>query len=69
MRTAVISDLWALRKIVANPFEVVRFRKNLSPEAFVQVRLRNRPPLSLRGGKSDYHMFHRIFLKDEYCLC
>ncbi|MEE8143456.1 MAG: FkbM family methyltransferase [Planctomycetota bacterium] len=68
MRPADISDLWTLRRIAANPFEVLRFRKNHSPEAELQVRLRDQPPLNLRGGKSDYHMFSRIFLRDEYRL-
>lgn len=32
------------------------------------VRLRAAPPLTLRGKTSDFHMFHRIFLEDEYRL-
>ena len=32
------------------------------------VQFRDKPYLYLRGGMSDYHMFHRIFLRDEYRL-
>lgn len=58
----------AVRRLATNPWEVVRFRKNQRENQVLEVRLRAAPPLTLRGKTSDFHMFHRIFLNDEYRL-
>ena len=68
MRLRDLTDYWQLRRLTENPWEVVRFRKNRDPEAELTVRLRQGPPVFVRGGRADYHMFHRIFLRDEYRL-
>ena len=68
MRFSDMTDYLALRRLVNNAGEVARFRRNRDVEAELEVRLRSRPPLFLRGGRSDFHMFHRIFLRDEYRL-
>lgn len=44
------------------------FRKNRTLDRELVVEMRNQPPLYLRGGREDFHMFHRIFLRDEYRL-
>lgn len=67
MRPADLTDYLALRRLVENPWEVLRFRKaGRRTERTLEARFRDGPPLLLRGGTSDFHMFHRIFLRDEY---
>ncbi len=67
MRLSEVRDFLALRRIVRNPWEVLRFRKK-GEGASIQIRLLGKPPLHIRGGRSDFHMFHRIYLADEYRL-
>jgi FkbM family methyltransferase len=61
-------DWRALRRITGNPWATVRFRKRQRPGDVFEVRMRDGGPLWLRGGRADFHMFHRIFLRDEYRL-
>jgi len=68
MRITEISDWFLLRRLVTSPRKVMRFRRNHDPAAELELRLRAAPPLYLRGGRSDFHMFHRIYLRDEYRL-
>ncbi|MHC4077366.1 MAG: FkbM family methyltransferase [Planctomycetota bacterium] len=68
MKLSDLTDYLALRRLVKNPAEVVLFRKNRNVERELVVQMRNQPPLYLRGGREDFHMFHRIFLRDEYRL-
>jgi FkbM family methyltransferase len=68
MRREDVADFFRLRRFTANPWEIVRFRKRQSSGEELQVRFRNDPPLWLQGGRADFHMFHRIFLRDEYRL-
>ncbi|MBI3724487.1 FkbM family methyltransferase [bacterium] len=68
MRPEDFFDYLALGKIAQNPWEIVRFRKAQAPGRTLEVRFKDGPPLFLRGGLSDFHMFHRIFLRDEYRL-
>ncbi len=68
MRLADVRDYLALRRIAENPLEVLRFRKGQPLDSELQVRFRSRPALYLRGGRADFHMFNRIFLRDEYRL-
>jgi len=63
-----VRDYWALRRLASNPYEVLRFRKSQTAESELEVCFRGRPSLFLRGGRADFHMFHRIFLRDEYRL-
>src|SRR5262245_14629723 len=46
----------------------MRFRKRQREGLELEVRMRQGGPLRLRGGRADFHMFHRIFLRDEYRL-
>ena len=66
MRPADLTDYLQLRHLVENPWEVLRFRKTQTPGQTLEVHLLGAPPLFVRGGTSDFHMFHRIFLRDEY---
>ena len=68
MRLEDISDYFKLRSLVANPWEVLRFRRGQRPGQTLTVQMQGEPPLFLNGGQADYHMFHRIFLRDEYRL-
>lgn len=68
MRFEDLVDYFKLRKLTLNPWEICRFRRGQEPGGELAVRFPDRPPLYLYGGKSDYHMFHRIFLRDEYRL-
>ncbi|MCA8959078.1 MAG: FkbM family methyltransferase [Planctomycetes bacterium] len=74
VRLADVRDYWTLRRWTENPLEVLRFRKQQSDGSELEVRFGShaphspRPTLRLRGARADYHMFHRIFLRDEYHL-
>jgi len=68
MRLEDVGDYLALRRIAANPWETVRFRKTRKPGQTLAVQLRASAPLALRGDSNDFHIFHRIFLRDEYRL-
>ena len=68
MRLEDFRDWLALRRIATNPWAVVRYRKSHREGQVLAVRLRDAGPLELRGGRADFHMFHRIFLRDEYRL-
>lgn len=63
-----LTDYFKLRRLAANPMEIVRFRKRQMGSQDLEVQLRGRPSLHLRGGRADFHMFHRIYLRDEYRL-
>jgi FkbM family methyltransferase len=68
MKLEDIANYWTLRKQTRNPFSIVRFRKNGKAGDDLRVDYIDRPPLFLRGGTEDYHVFHRINLRDEYRL-
>jgi FkbM family methyltransferase len=68
MRIEDLTNYLKLRRIVSNPGEVLRFRKRQRGSEDLTVRFKQRPPLQLRGGCADFHMFHRIYLRDEYRL-
>ena len=55
-----------LRRTVQNPWEVVRFRKRDRLGHSLRVQLRDEPALHLEGGLQQFHIFHRIYLRDEY---
>ena len=71
MRLADFSDYWTLRRIAENPWEVVRFRKRSkrpgSPRE-LEVRLLDGGSFFLRAGQTDFHVFNRIVVRDEYDL-
>ena len=66
MRIEDIHNFFTLRQITSNPFEIIRFRKNRNIENLLEVQFLNGPPVYLRGGTRDFHLFHRIYLRDEY---
>ena len=68
MRPEDFRDYFKLHRFVANPWQVVRFRKTQTLGTALSVLLRDAPALHLRGGLPDHHMFHRIYLRDEYRL-
>ncbi len=68
MKFEDIQDYLYLRGKVRNAWEVVRFRKTASKEDQLVVDYVDEPPLFIRGTTNDWHMFHRINLRDEYRL-
>ncbi len=68
MRPDDFGDYLALRRISANPWQTLRFRKTRRPGQTLSVELRCGAPLALRADSNDFHIFHRIFLRDEYRL-
>jgi FkbM family methyltransferase len=68
MRIEDFHDYFALRRFTLNPWEVLRFRKHQKEGDLLTVRLKRHGPLHIRGGRTDFHMFHRIYLRDEYRL-
>jgi FkbM family methyltransferase len=68
MRPRDIRDYMALRRLTKNPVEVLRYRKRQASGRDLLVRLRDGATLHVRSQRADYHMFHRIFLADEYRL-
>ncbi|MFQ5698531.1 MAG: FkbM family methyltransferase [Myxococcota bacterium] len=68
MRPEDLRNYRTLRRLVDNPWEVLRFRTTRRPGQTLTVRMREGGPLYLRGGHTDFHIFHRIFLRDEYRL-
>ncbi len=68
MRPEDFGDYLALRRISANPWQTLRFRKTRRPGQTLDVKLRQGASLALRAESNDFHIFHRIFLRDEYRL-
>jgi FkbM family methyltransferase len=68
MRTEDLRDYLRLRQLTLNAWEIVRFRKRKRPGTVLRVRLRDGRSFELRGGQQDFHIFHRIFMRDEYAL-
>ena len=66
MRLEDIRFYFMLRPMAKNPWEIVRFRKKRKKENILEVRMRDGCNFFIRGGYNDYHMFHRIFMRDEY---
>lgn len=68
MRPEDLTDYFKLREVAENPLEIVRFRTKQTSGRNLRVKFVHAPELELRGGCADFHMFHRIFLRDEYRL-
>jgi FkbM family methyltransferase len=68
MRPRDIADYFKLRRIATNPWEAVRYRWCGRERRDLTIGLRGASPLRLRRDLPDHHMFHRIFLADEYRL-
>jgi FkbM family methyltransferase len=68
VRTADFKDFFRLRRMVENPWEILRFRKKRRRGQTLEVRLLDGRRLYLRGASQDFHIFHRIYLRDEYRL-
>jgi hypothetical protein len=68
MRPEDFRDYVALRRVAENLSEIVRFRKRKGRAGTLRVRMRDGHSLELRGGTQDFHVFHRIYLRDEYRL-
>ncbi|MDH5306311.1 MAG: FkbM family methyltransferase [Myxococcales bacterium] len=69
MRGEDLRDYLELRRHACNPWEIVRFRKTKRPDRALRVDWRDgRPPLHVPGAGLQFHVFHRIFLRDEYRL-
>jgi FkbM family methyltransferase len=66
MRTDDLIDYLKLRSLVQDPWNTLRFRKCTNMNDPLEVNFLDGRQVTLRGGYSDYHMFHRIFLRDEY---
>jgi FkbM family methyltransferase len=71
MRIADFTDYWTLRGIAENPWEIVRFRKRgrrSNAPRELEVRFLDGRSFFLRAGQTDFHVFNRIFVRDEYEL-
>ena len=66
MRIEDISFYFMLRRMAENPWEIVRFRKKRGKGEILKVKMRDGCNLFIRGGYNDFHMFHRIYKRDEY---
>jgi len=66
MRKEDVVDYFKLRRLVEEPWKTVRFRRFKDSRKTLELRFIDGRRASLRGGYADYHMFHRIFLRDEY---
>lgn len=66
MKFEDISDYFQLRKTVQNPMAFVRFRKHFQPDELFEVRFKDGRVFHLRGGTRDRHIFHRLYIRDEY---
>jgi len=67
LRAEDLRDYWKLRRDAHNAWEVVRFRVKRRPDRELEVDWRDgRPPLFIPGAGMYYHVFHRIFFRDEY---
>jgi FkbM family methyltransferase len=65
VKLSEIGERLRLQRLVANPVEVAGAKR---ADGEVSVRFRDGRRLALRGGNSDYHVFRRVFLTDEYRL-
>lgn len=69
MRTEDLRDYWKLRPQTHNAWRIVRFRKKRRRGELLRVDFRDaRPPLYVPAEGLQFHVFHRIFLRDEYRL-
>lgn len=69
MRLEDVRDWLRLRGLASNALEVVRYRKGRRDGAGdLSVRLREGRALQVRRDCQDFHVFHRIWLRDEYRL-
>jgi FkbM family methyltransferase len=69
VRLEDVRDWLRLRGLARNAYEVVRFRKRRrGAERDLGVRLRDGRTLRVRRDCQDFHVFHRIWLRDEYRL-
>ncbi|MFQ5515017.1 MAG: FkbM family methyltransferase [Myxococcota bacterium] len=66
MRRRDLTDYLELRRTTENAWEVIRFRHTQRAGRTLIVRRREAPPLYIRGATHDCHVYHRIFVKDEY---
>ncbi len=66
MRPRDVRDYLRLHRLTRNPFDTLRSRKRQDRDHLVV--LQNGGTLELRAERADFHMFHRIFLCDEYRL-
>ena len=66
VRIEDIRFYFILRRMVKNPWEIVRFRKKRKKKQILEVKMRDRRNFFIRGGYNDFHMFHRIYMRDEY---
>jgi len=68
MRARDLRDYLTLHRLATNAWATLRFRKRQRPGDVHTVQMRGAPVVRLRGDRADFHMFHRIFLSDEYRL-
>jgi FkbM family methyltransferase len=66
MRLSDFSDWYRLRAHLARPWAFVRLRTRTDRPPVYEVPFRNGRTFRLRNVPMDYHVFHRIFARDEY---
>jgi FkbM family methyltransferase len=63
-----LHDWWRARRVLARPGAFARVRRAGVPGALYRFLLRDGRAVYLRGGSRDFHVFHRVFVRDEYRL-
>lgn len=66
MKLADISDYFRLRRTLREPWAFIQERNHPRPGMLVPLRFKDGPMFYLRSGARDRHIFHRLYLKDEY---
>lgn len=66
MRLTDLLEYPKLHKLLLEPLRFLRARRGGAAEGYFDLKLRGGQTLRLRRGTRDFHVFHRIFVKDEY---
>ncbi len=67
-RLSSLLDLPTVLSTVSRPVAYLRARRSRAREEKYDVPLRSGHVIRLRGRSRDFHVFHRIFINDEYGL-
>lgn len=68
MRWTDLIEYPRARRVLRDPIAFLRTRRSTTPGTVHEVELRGGGRLRLRGGTRDFHVFHRVFIRDEYGL-
>jgi len=66
MRFQDVTDYFCLKKIILNPWGFIRLKGSQKTQALFEIRFKDGYSVYLRPGTLDRHIFHRMFVRDEY---